>query len=76
MASALPDEVSRTGVTQPGAASAIRRQAPGVITPAPVGIGPTRPTMSAPWAAAIAASSGEAMQQILTRIRVIPRAAR
>jgi hypothetical protein len=40
------------------------------IGPGPVGICPTMPNRSAPAAAAISASAGEAMQQILTRVRV------
>ena len=39
------------------------------MIPVPLGIGPTRPSASAPWRIASAAAAGLVMQQTLTRVR-------
>ena len=41
------------------------------MIPVPLGIGPTRPSASAPWRIASAAASGVVMQQTLTRVRTL-----
>jgi hypothetical protein len=52
--------------------AAIRAIVGSSITPGPLGIAPTSPSASAPCAIARRASSGEAMQQILIRVRRMP----
>jgi hypothetical protein len=72
ISSALRAEVSRNVAMGGGTTAVMRSMTASSITPGPLGMCDTNPTAAAPDAIASRASSGDLMQQILTRGRMMP----